>query len=331
MDGHTFNCYLQKADGGMWDMAMVGDASISMTKNAATTFNLKLYRDEVTSENYETLVLLIDGTPFIWGYVVKTSKSQKFVSVSAIDQIHYLAKNSRTQNYGELTASDFIKRLLDDLGAVTVGDIEDTGFKLPEIIMQATVALDAIVDAINKTFEGSGKKFFLYDDCHKLCLSSQESLRVPESELNITHANCKSYTYDEDATDVYTAVKGTTQTEKEDENKSVVKRNEEAIERYGLMQKEITVQDGANLDTAVENTLSSNSNVKIALSATVLTGSTQVRAGSLVHVDFYTNGEADQREFIKGWFQVDSVTHKLSLGIHEMDLNLSLVEMEADW
>lgn len=322
---HEVRALLQKADGTAWELDVIGDLSITMGKNAATSLSGTLFRrGEINVAGAESVIVLLDGKPFIWGYIDSISGGEEYLlNFSATDQIKFLVKNERTQNYGALTLTEFTKRVLADLMVNNFGTFDESEHVLPEIVMQQTKVLDAITDCINKTFEATGKKFFLLDEAHLLYLRSQESMIIPETEFMLSVFNTGSITWGEDVTDVYTAVKAYSQRESEDGQNTYQVQDDSAVARYGFMLKEITVQDGEDITTVAVNTLSEVSAPKKTLSVSNVTGDMRVRPGSVIYVDLYSYNDSKSPDRIVGWFEVDSCSHSLSGGTHFMNMDLT--------
>lgn len=325
---HDIRCILQQADGTAWEVASIGDISISMSKNTATSLSGTLYRDNnLTPAGSESLIVLLDGEVFMWIYLEEISKGEEhIIKVSGIDQLKFLVKNERTQNYGELSVGEYTRRVLADLNAMNTGDIDDSGFILPEIVMQQTKVLDQIIDCINKTYENTGEKFFLYDEGHKINLRNQENMRIPESDFMVSVFNTSSYSWGENVKDIYTSVKAYTQEENLDDEKTKTAEDSEAISRHGFMQKEITVQDGEDPLTVARTTLEGLKNPQVSLKVSGVFGDTRVRPGTIIYVDLYSYNSSKTPDPIIGWYEVESCSHNLSTGAHFMDLDLTLVE-----
>lgn len=321
---HTVRVLLQKADGTVWECEAIGDLSLSMSKNAATSLSGTLFRREATAKNEESIILLLDGEPYFWGYIDHVSGGEEYLmNFDATDQIKFLVSNDRTQNYGEITLSEFTRRVLADLKVNNLGTIDESGHVLPEIVMQQTKVLDQIVDCINKTYDATGRKYFLYDECHILTLRSQKSMTINETQFQVNVFNTGSYSWEEDSSGVYTAVKAYSQTEDGEGNNTVEVQNDEAVARYGYRLREITVQDGEDPLSVAQNTLDELSKPAKKLSVSNVIGDTRIRAGCVIYVDLYSWSDSKSPDRIVGWYEVDSCSHTISGGTHFMNMDLT--------
>lgn len=322
--------FVQKANGRAYEIASVEDVKVSMSKNSATTLSVKSYRDVITPEVDEGVLIMVNKSGFVWGYIDDTDKKQKFVTINASDQLRYLVSNIRTQNYGAITLSEFVRQVLADMNANRVEAIDDTSETLPEIIMQESKVLDTIVEQINKEYDTYGKKYFIYDNFNNLNFKSQLNMLVPMNDFVISHYNTFDYDYKESVKDQLTAVTVKSSSSSDGQAETFFARNESAITRHGFKHGVVTANEGENLSVVAAQTLENKGKIYPTLTCSTV-GHLAVRPGCLVFVDYFTNGEGDQREFIHGWFEVDSVTHNFSLGTYTMDLDMSLYEMEPYW
>lgn len=330
----TIDIRVGKYQGNPWKLAVIGDVTLTRSINASSCLKFTCYRDEITPEKGEFIAFMLDGVHDVfYGTVEETEKHSKTVDITCYDQIHFLAENSYTQNYGNIKASDLVIRIADDFGfsIMDVPNIADTEYIIPNVILQNSNLHDTIVDALNITYRNTGKKFYLYDWFNNLCLDSgdnPETLKI--NTYMVTHHTCKSYVYKEPLDGLKTSVEITTPDGANPDKKNYYK-NDELVARYGKRTESKKIDPGENPDQVAQSILDDKSFMAYNLTVSQAIGDHRVFGGSSIYVDFYTNGLPDQREFIRGWFRVNSVTHTFSKGTHLMDLDMSLLSMDDDW
>lgn len=328
----------QDASGTVRDLVVIGDVTIKRTANEPSSVSMTVRRNNLgafTPENGEIVTVSIDdGHDMIWAYITETKKYSNLVDITAYDQLWYLSQNTYTQNYGTLSASDLYIRMADDFGfkMVQPPTVEDTKYKIPDVILQNAKPIDIMVDALNITFDNTGERYYIYDAFNNLSLSRSENDQTLKVDtLVINHYNMKGYNYTEDINDMRNVIKAETQEEDEAQHKVIEASDPSSVNRYGRLEFYTTVEDGENPETVANELLEEKNVVNATLSCSDVIGEPRVWGGSAVYVDLYSNGLEDQRELIRGWFCVDSVTHKLSNGTHYMDLELKLIRMDDNW
>lgn len=331
---NTFDIRVGKRNGKVYSLAVVGDVTVTRSVNAAACMKLNVIRDAITPEKGEFIAFRLDDAhDFFYGTIEETSKSKNLVELTCYDQMYFLANNTYTQNYGSLKASDLIVRMADDFGFTMVDppNVADTGYTIPEVIIQNQNLLDVLIDALNDTYKNTGKKFYIYDYFNNLCLDSGDhdnTLKV--NTCIITPETCEDYSYKESLSGLFNRIKVETKEEDQADRKTVIVENKDSINLYGVREYYSQVDDKENIDNVAKTLLEDKCFLKYKMSVSNQIGEPRVVGGSSVYVDFYAE-RFTVREYIRGWFRVDSVTHKFSNGTHLMDLELSLLQMDDDW
>lgn len=329
----TIDICCGKKTGGVWLMTVVGDVTLKRDVNSAATLSLTCRRGTITPERGDVITMTVDGEhDMFYGYVTSTRKHSKTVDVTARDQLYYMARNTYTQNYGCLKASDLLIRMCEDFGfdIVYPPNIADTEYEIPDVVVQDAKPLDVIVDALNITYRNTGKRYYVYDAFKNVCLdidTNPETLKVMTFEVR--HSNIHDYSIDEDMEDIVNTAKAHAQSEEDDDQKTFTAEDAASQEQFGKLETNKTVGADEDPQSVAEGLLTGPDPLGMSVSGAI--GEPRVIAGSSVHVDLFSNGLPEQREFVRGWFKVESVTHKFSLGTHTMDLELSLIEMEDNW
>lgn len=331
---NTFDVRLGRRGGRNYKLAVIGDITVTRSINSAATMKLTVLRDAITPEKGEFIAFRLDGVhDFFYGTIEETSKSKDKVELTCYDQLYFMANNTYTQNYGTLTASELLTRMCDDFGFTIVDppNIADTEYPIPDVIIQDNNLLDTMVDALNITYRNTGKKFYIYDYFNNVCLDSGDhdgTLKV--DTCMITPQTCKDYSYEETLNGVYNKITVQTKEENLADRKTVVAQDDASIKSFGVREYYTQVNDGENPDNVAKTLLEDKSFLKYKLRVTDQIGEPRAVGGSSLYVDFY-NPTFKIREYIRGWFRVDSVTHKFSNATHYMDLDLTLIEMNDNW
>ncbi len=125
-----------------------------------------------------TVAFTVDGVNMFYGYVfTKTRTKEQIISVKAYDQLRYL-KNKDTYIYYGKTCSGLVRLIADDFKLKT-GEIEESGYVLPDRIESNTTLFDIILTGIDLTKKATGKEFILYDDFGKLCFKDTNNMTLP--------------------------------------------------------------------------------------------------------------------------------------------------------
>ena len=136
-----------------------------------------IWDDTLKMENGDTVDAMWNGIQFFHGYIFELKKQRnQGWQVLAYDQIRYL-KNKDTFSYKGKTASEVIRELAEDY-ELTVDEIADTGYVIPQRLEQNTSILDMILNALDITMIQTKALYVLYDDCGRLMLKNLEDMQT---------------------------------------------------------------------------------------------------------------------------------------------------------
>ena len=288
---NTFDIRSAKRGGKVYELAVIGDVTVTRSVNSAACMKLTVLRDEITPEKGEFIAFRLDGGHDVfYGTIEETSKSKNLVDLTCYDQMYFLANNTYTQNYGTLKASDLIVRMADDFGFTMVDppNVTDTEYAIPDVIIQNQNLLDVLVDALNITYRNTGKKFYIYDYFNNLCLDKGDSdgtLKV--DTCIITPETCEDYSYKETLSGVYNKVTVQTKEENQADRKTVVLEDKASIEMFGVREYYSQVDDKESIDNVARTLLEDKSFLQYKMSITNQIGDPRVVGGSSVYVDLY--------------------------------------------
>lgn len=156
-------------DGARWETVRRGQPG-------KFTFTV-VWDDTLKMENGDTVDALWQGTQFFHGYIFEMKKQRnQGWQILAYDQIRYL-KNKDTFSYIGKKASDVIKELAEDY-ELTVGELADTGYVIPQRLEQNTAIIDMMLNALDITMIQTKQLYVLYDDCGRLMLKNLEDMQT---------------------------------------------------------------------------------------------------------------------------------------------------------
>lgn len=323
---------------GRWYETVCQEITLTREPNVASKLTTKIYRDAITAERGDLLRLTIDEqhNQFL-GVITETEKSGQWCTVTAYDQLFYLNKSKIYYTYEAKTASEVYLSLRERLGLKMVDPphVMDTEYVIPYRVEDGSTPLDIMQMALDLTYANTGKKFYIWDDCGNLCLHSEEWL-MQQANLLISMEYISGYSYHEDMNDIVTKVTVMSEVAKDDEETGAKKgtrtfytgEDPARDEKYGTIEYSEKLNDGENGDAKVQSILKEHNSESRRLSITGCQGDIVVRGGTPIFVDFFS---VDNKEYIRGYFKTESVTHHIKAGFHTMDLELSLIEMYDDW
>ena len=248
------------------------------------------------------------------GVIFSQDKNSSFgQSIKAYDQMIYMVKNTNSYVFTNLTATQIIKRLCGDF-QVSMGDIVDTGYKLPALVVDGETLYDIAYKAIYATFKQTGRRFYLGSKEGKVYLAeklAQVSFIVIEDEVNLMDYNLN--TSIEDSATSVVMVAG------EEKSAITIKaKNDSLADDIGTLQYYEKVTDklnAAQLQERVNKAMSDKGKVMSKLSINCL-GDADVITGTALHLII-----RDMNMF-KGYY-VDSDSHTFKGNSHVMGIGLS--------
>jgi hypothetical protein len=259
-----------------------------------------------------------DGQLVFYGYVFTMSTDRWGVcKVTCYDRLRYLKANASYAFYAQ-TAADIIKQIAEDL-QLDIGELADTGYRIPSLLASDQPCIDIIQDALNKTLLNTGVLYVLYDNGTGLSLKSPADWRSEVVHGSRSYVTDYSYTTSIDA-NVYNSVKLVQPNESTGRNDVVVAQDSANVEKWGLLQLYQSV-DG-NLNTAqlaerAKETLAYYNRVRKSLPLSAI-GIPGLRAGMMVRAML---DNLDGKPFA-AWVLIESLTHTYQSDDHFMELEV---------
>lgn len=257
------------------------------------------------------------GKRLFYGFVfVKSRTDPRRIKVTAYDQMRYL-KNKETRYRKAMTYAALLETIAKDYG-LRCGTVQDTGYTLPEKLEEGTL-MDILADASDETTLRTGKRFVLYDDGGKLCLTNLADMRL---DVLIDEARAQKYTYTSGIDqDVYNRIVLAADDEQTGARTLTVANDGENQALWGTLQYYDKRESGTSpalLQEQAKALLAYYSRKRRTLQVEGVFGDIRVRGGSMVVVKLGL-GDID----VQNYMVVERVRHTFRDGLHTMDLNLS--------
>lgn len=290
---------------GKLEFSYIQDRPINMTEGAKVQF-------------------YVDGKEIFQGYVftIKQTRDGE-MSVTAYDQIRYL-KNGTSCCFIGKKLGEMIQQIATDM-QLQVGEIEDTGYIIPELTKEDTECLDIIEYGLMMTQNNTGRTYVFYDDFGKLSLREAKNLMSDVLLGNGSLLTDYTFTSDID-TDTYNQIKLVRPNKETGQGDTYVFSDSETIKKWGLLQKYEKVDENLN-----EAQINQQGNIMEAYYNRVLKtisvkgvgGITGLRAGMMSMFQIF-----DVPELKNGYFlMLDKVKHKFTASSHTMDLEANILTM----
>lgn len=262
----------------------------------------------------QLLVFKWDGRELFRGVIFSQSRTKSAgQTIKAHDQMIYMVKNKKSYVFINQKASDIVKRLCGDF-EVPAGDIKDTGYVIPSLVVDGETLYDIAYKAIYMTFKQTGRRYFLCTFDGRIYLTEKkDNIRywVIEDGVNLIDFSYESSI--EDAASSVVMVCG-----EEKEAVTISKKDNDLTKSFGTIQHYEKVTDklnAAQLQERVNKTLAEKGKIqkKISLDAV---GIASVITGTSVHVVCRDLGIA------KGYY-VEEDSHSFKGNMHTMSVTLS--------
>lgn len=326
---------LRLLQNGKWyEVACKDEITITREPNVASKLTTSIRRSEITAERGDIVHLILDDDHHQFqGMITSTQKSDIWCEITAYDQLYYLNKNKAYYSYENKRADELWIEIakMTGLKMTDPPQVMTTKYTIPSRVENGVSYLEMMTTALDLTLKYTGERFFIWDDAGNLCMHSEEWLAA-QTKVRISMGYIEDYSYSEDIEDLYTKVtirsSNSSTAEGEGTSQNYVAEDKDLQARYGVIEYTASLGEYENGDFVAKHTLKEKSKETKKLTISGCQGDIVVRGGSPVYVDFFSD---DFREFIRGWFRTDSVTHHLGKAHHTMDLTLSEIEMYDDW
>lgn len=311
----------EKRTGNLWDCAPIVEKVELTTERTGSPGTLKftlIKAGDISFVEGDEVVFSVDGQRLFYGWVFTKSKDRwGVIDVTCYDRIRYLKANASYNFYG-LTAGEILTQIAEDF-ALPLGQIEDTGYKIPSLIEQDKSCIDMINDALNQTLLNTNRVYVFFDTPEGLCLRAAENM-ISDVLLG-DRSLVTDYTYKTDIDQqTYNSVKlvqPNKETGKGDVYEAVDSGN---IGRWGLLRLYQQVDEDLNqaqIKAQAEATLRYYNRRLRTLSLESI-GVVGLRAGQMVYVRIQNLGDVDLSSYVL----IDRASHTFENDTHTMSLDL---------
>ncbi|CAM2950845.1 hypothetical protein PASE110613_09080 [Paenibacillus sediminis] len=235
-------------------------------------------------------------------------------TIIAYDENVYLTKNEDTRKFVGMTASSIVKEIAKAF-EIPLGNIANSGYVIPKMILRNMTLWDMIVTALTETRKQTGRKFYVYSREGKLYMREKKDEIVRwmiEDGVNILTAS-RSRSIDDMRTSVK-VIGG------DDENNPItaLAKDTALANKYGLMQhlEQADLQlNKSQIDQLAKQRLKELGKITEDVSIEAL-GITDVVAGAAVYA-------FESMTDLVGGFYVNADRHSFQNGVHRMEITLS--------
>lgn len=275
---------------------------------------------KIKLEEGNSVRMSADGKNVFYGFVFDIGRNKdKLLSVTCYDQLRYL-KNKDTYVYSNKTAGDVVRMLANDFN-LRVGEIESTGYMIPNRVEDNTTLFDMIQNALDLTVTATGQLYVLYDDFGKINLMNVDHMRVLDAERKVLVIDMKTagnFDYKSSIdSNTYNKIKLIYENNDTGTRDVFISKDTENINKWGVLQYFDTIDKNVNGAAKADNLLSLYNKKAKTLQIKDCLGDIRVRAGSMLIVCLDLGDTK-----LKNWMIVEKVKHKFKNKEHLMDLSL---------
>ncbi|GGD95169.1 XkdQ/YqbQ family protein [Paenibacillus nasutitermitis] len=260
-----------------------------------------------------------DNQNVFYGYIFSINSGRdENVKLLCYDQIRYLTGKAM-YSFANKTASEVLRKIAGDY-QLTLGDVDDTGYKIPTMLEDNVKLLDIICKALDYTLINGYGNFVLFDDFGSLSLRNVKNLRVPfwigEESLMYDYSAKRSID-----SDTYNKIKLYRDNKETGMRDIFVAQRSDTIAQWGLLLLYQSVDDKMNdaqiMEMQDQLLLLRNRESKTLKVDAI--GDLRIRAGSYVSIVIHEMG-------VNQPYLVDECQHKFDGAQHIMSLDLKVVD-----
>jgi hypothetical protein len=284
--------------------------------------NLSWSNDEDTLSvelSFESIYDLPEGTHAVLknennqvfqGILVKKSKKKFVNSYTCFDMGFYLNKNELIKQFNNISASNVITQLCNDLGINS--DITNISTNINKIYKDQSAA-SIIDDILEQSQNELGIKYVKEIEGYTLKIRPLTDLKITPKILIGKDIAVNS--------SIETMKNSVLVVSGDDENLSLeaTAKDTQNIAKYGLLQEVISI-DADNISQArnvASNYLSENNKIfkDTSLNLVAISGGDDIKANRLIEINIPSMG-------LNGWYKIKSASHNLTNNHHKVDITL---------
>lgn len=298
-----------------------GDVTWTTARNGSAgklTFTI-IKHGEIVFHEGDQVRFTVDGVSYFLGYIFTKEKKNDKISVTCYDMLRYL-KAKQSYAFTQMKLSDVVRLMASEFN-LTVGDIEDTGYIMPDKIYEEKTLLDIISDCITITALATGKIYVLFDGVNQLCLKEIGHM-VSQYTLSGDDFVQRDYTYTTSIDESYNYIKLIRPNEETGKGDAYIAMDNDKMQAWGKLQYYAQVDEGLNaaqIQAQAENLLKYYAQTKRKLKLPCL-GVPDIRAGSMVLIDIPSLGDIS----LKKQLLIDNCTHKWNSSSWTMTIEMAV-------
>jgi hypothetical protein len=320
-----FEVIIDNRDGTMWNVSqLVSEASWKTSRiGKAGQLQLTVVRNPLHNEQQliinpgDVVRVRMDGEKLFYGYVfILEETHERELRITAYDQLRYLME-SDSYVRTNVTATQVIRDNVLAVGLI-LGDLADTGHKIPRFLQDGQPRLDIICKALDETLMADERLFVFYDDAGNLVLRDVEDMTVDLilGDGSLVYGYSSKREID---SDTYNRVKLVKDNKKSGKREAYIVQDSATIARWGRLQYFQKVDEklnAAQIEAMAKRFLELKNREQRRFTLDAL-GYPGVRAGVKLQVTM-------KEQEINQYYLVEECTHSFKGGEHTMRLELKV-------
>lgn len=287
---------IQNHNGDIYDISEFLASSVSFDDNInkSSILNFSIINNpDLVIEEGNKIVFGFDLDNYFEGYIFKVGFTQSDeIKITAYDQLRYF-KTNETYVFCGIAASSAVTQICNDF-KIKIGEIQNTIFKLPELIFDNKCILDIISDCLVATMTKTNEMYFLKDNCG---LVELKNIATTVSDIIIDPEwLLYGYSYDRSIDDnTYNQIKLIRDNKDTGERELYVAKDSSTIKKWGLLQLAEKVDDNLNaqqIKAMADAYLKLKNKVQQRLTVEI-TGDKRIRAGNVICIYIPKHGIND--------------------------------------
>lgn len=311
---------LEKSTGKSWDLAPQVQTVTYTTNRTGSPGALKftVNASGISFVEGDTVRFSVGGQLVFLGWVFTKSRDRyAVVEVTCYDQLRYL-KASASYCFVGRTAGQIIQEIAQDF-QLTTGELDDTGYAVPSLIMEEKSCLDIISTAIQKTLLATGKLYTFFDAGGALSL--REAGAMVASGVVGAGSLLLDYTYKTDIDEqTYNSIKLVRPNEATGRGDVFQALDSANVAKWGLLQLYETVDEALNdaqVAAQAKAMLEYHNRRWRTLKVSAL-GLAGLRAGQVLMMDVPYLGDIHLNQLVL----LEKVTHTYQNELHTMEFEV---------
>ncbi|WP_019123709.1 XkdQ/YqbQ family protein [Brevibacillus massiliensis] len=321
-----FEVLLDNKNGNVWDISNIVTGITWKTSRIGRPGSLDftlikgaIYQSQAFQYNNGDIVRFrYNDNNVFYGYIFSIDEGRdENVRILCYDQIRYLLAKD-TYVFANVTVGDIIKRIADDF-KLKVGQIADTGYRIPTMVEDGQTLLDIIDKGIVLTLWNTNRNYVFFDDFGELSLWNVEDLLVDfivgDGSLMTDYTTKRSIDQD-----TYNKIKLYKDNKETGKREVYVAQDSGNIDKWGVLQLYQSVDENKNtaqINQMLQQLIAIKNRESKSLRIEAI-GDVRVRAGCYIPIAIEEYG-------INQPFLVDECTHRFDGAEQTMSLELKVI------